>query len=423
MHQLMPFLLVQVDIKEFNDRNMALTTFTGQLTQPTSTNASFGVTGVGFTPKVILFFANDQTADGSAIHLATYLGMATSSSNRTGMSMIAVTASTDDRYQSGSTCLIITNITETILVKADLVSLDSDGFTLNFSTVDSTARKINYMCLGGADLTNANIVNMDSVTGPSQAVTGMGFKPDTLIIFSPTFGTTDPGGDGGGGGGASTCMGFVTSTTQSVAYGSDAQSCVQKSGGIVITRPNGNAGTIRFECTLTSFDSDGFTVNWGTASSGRRFYCLGLKGGQYKAGVFNQNTSNGNQAITGVGFKPTGIMMLSQNAAATTSIQTNARRLSIGAGSDSTHRKSTWTGTDATNWNENLDSSNLIKTYTPGALGSPTLNSAADLVSFDSDGFTINDSTTDATSREIGYIIFGSAATTKHFLASMGVGS
>jgi hypothetical protein len=254
---------------------MALQVKAGQITQPTSTgNAAF--TGVGFVPKVIILFASDKTADGSAINNALYRGMATSTSNRIALAGVATQYGTEvnDRYANSGKCFVIVTTANAILVSADLVSFDADGFTLNFDTVDATARKINYIALGGSDITNVKILKFTQNAGTgSQGVTGMGFKADSLIMMSSST-TADPGGDTASGGDVITGIGTAANAA---AVSADSDETMQIVGDI-INRPTGGDGTIRYEATLTSIDSDGFTVNWSTASA-RDVWALGIKGG------------------------------------------------------------------------------------------------------------------------------------------------
>ena len=47
-------------------------------------------------------------------------------------------------------------------MRANFVSFDADGFTLNFSQSDTTAYKVNYVAFGGTDITNSVIKTLTS---------------------------------------------------------------------------------------------------------------------------------------------------------------------------------------------------------------------------------------------------------------------
>jgi hypothetical protein len=129
-----------------------------------------------------------------------------------------------------------------------------------------------------------------------------------------------------------------------------------------------------------------------------------MRGPQFKVSSFNQATSTGNQSLTGAGFTPKASIMISANDVAANNDAAQAHaRVSFGWATGTSARASLWIGeTDnvsPTVANRNLDQAKLIKLMTEGA--SPAVNAAADHVSFDSDGQTINWTTADATARQI----------------------
>lgn len=402
---------------------MALNTKVGNFTQPVANNASFAVTGVGFTPKAIILFATDETVVGVSANRAQYHGMATSTTNRAAISAVHTSASANsDRGHDDTKCFIVLNTSGTTIVAADFVSFDADGFTLNFSTTDLVARKIGYIALGGTDLTNVFIKEfIAAASNTSQAFTGVGFKPDAIILMSAQVSSAL----GNNISACDTMLSFVdTSLNQfvsdNVTHGSTES--VQKAK---IISKSSEGGTLTYEGNLTSFDTDGFTINFTITSSVKYCFALCLKGGKYKTAVFNQATGTGNQAVTGVGFQPTGVILQSVNNTTQAGLITTQTRLSFGAASSSTSRASIWNGGGNTGTMDNdFDSGKILNMITEGA--TPTTNTSADFVSLDSDGFTINNTTADATAREIVYFAVGSNAVAavnrfQHF-ALLGVG-
>jgi len=408
---------------------MAFSTKVGSFTQPTSTNASFAVTGVGFQPKALIFFMNGQTADGSAAIRYHVMGMATDSTHRACVSFYQKDQNTqsDTRAHDDTKCLVFVDTTSTAVVKADLVSMDSDGFTLNFSVVDANARIVNYIALGGADLTNAFLKEyiQNSTTG-NQALTGVGFQPTSIIFMGASNGTAPPNIPATGLNGSNIIYGVTTGTSTGGAHGNDYHDSRQKANDVIIRANGGGSNSLSQEATLVSFDSDGFTINIGTASGNRYVWALCLKGGQVKAGTFTQKTSTGSQATTGIGFQPTGLILFSANDVVQSAVNTSQSFVSFGAGNSSSSRGCIWSGVDANHADQNLDRTNIIKMMTPAAAGAPTTQAAADLTSLDSDGFTLTWGSADATAREIIYLAFGSNAATgarpKGFISMMGVG-
>jgi hypothetical protein len=401
---------------------MSFLTKVGSLTSPTSTGNQ-AITGVGFQPKAIIFWGfYNPTADGSIANVTPFYGIVSDTTHRGAVNF----ASTDNvsplsqtvRGHANDKVIYATGTAATIRLAADLVSFDADGFTINWSTVQATGYIVNYMCLGGADLTNAIVLqNTTKTTTGSQGYTGAGFKPDALITISAGHGTAP---DNTQQNIPHPFMSFATATAQkalSLSYEDDGASHAlpqtqQKTD--VLSLING-VGTQTLDATLTSLDTDGFTLNYGAAdATARYFWTLCLKGGQYKVGVDTQNTSASTKATTGVGFVPTGLLLMSQGQAASTSIQ-NAGRQSFGGASATNARGAialdNQYNATTTSASENLDRANIIKVITAGH-GTPTVVSAADLSSFDSDGFTLNWGTADATAREFIYMAFGSTAIT-----------
>lgn len=390
----------------------------GTITSPTTTgSASF--TGVGFRPKVILLFFEKQTATGSGVDYLHGAGFAYSNTNRRAVSSVyldGVAGGTINmaRAQSNEHVLYAYNTTAgstSAFLVADLISFDVDGFTLDFNTVQGSGYLIGYVALGGDNLTNVAIKDVQAPAAPgSQAYTGVGFQSDAIITISNSDTSAGPGSSHNAG--ARIMMGFGTSTdSKTIATLGDDVVTVKKHAKVqktdIAIGIDGTVPSVLFEATLTSLDSDGFTWNWSTTSLNRYVFVLCLKGGNYKVGTFNQATSTGNQSITGAGMQPSGVILTSANAASSTSIATN-NDFSIGAASSSSSRFGMWLGSsgDPTVVDHYYDQSNVLQMYTEGT---PTQVTTADYVSNDSDGFTINNTTVDGTSREVVYFAFGTA--------------
>lgn len=112
---------------------------------------SQAVTGVGFQPRLVIFStAGMANGDVGANHAMLSIGAATGSSAQV-CSLIADehnVATTDARaYQSSSRCILIGDNPGTIRAQAALTSMDTDGFTLNWSTNDANANAVNYLAL------------------------------------------------------------------------------------------------------------------------------------------------------------------------------------------------------------------------------------------------------------------------------------
>lgn len=398
---------------------MAFSAKAGTISSPTSTGAQ-GYTGVGFQPKVVIFIFEENTADGSGVNVSRGIGFAISSSSRASVAtsyLDAVSGGTINmnRGHSNAHCIYYyknNGGSDTAFLVADLDSMDSDGFTLDWTTVQASAYKISYIALGGTDLTNVAIKQLQSPASTgSVGYTGVGFQPDSAISISTGSATTPPAVNNNSG--SRQGISFINSSAQK-GLGVDwsdvsftkRQGIVQKTNAHVSANAD-SSPTIYNEASFTSFDSDGFTLNWTTITASNRYaYVLCLKGLQSKVGVFNQNTTGtgtGNQSITGVGFQPAVTMYFSANRASSTSVQTPAQ-YTFGGATSSSARFSLWSGGSGTSTSvadHNTDNANVLKMMTEGT---PTTNTVADFVSHDSDGFTINNTTVDGTAREVVYM-------------------
>lgn len=393
---------------------MAIEAKTGTINCPASTGNT-GFTGVGFQPKAIIFYWTLQTADGTGADMALGIGTAASSSQENLIFMGAddnVSTSDSSRSSSNAACIrALTPGTATVVMAADLVSFDADGFTLNFTTVTSGV-DIHYLALGGDSITNAAAGTQTSpaATG-NQAVTGLGFQPD-FVLFIWSRHTAD---DGSTNGNALLGIGAATSstarwalqgrTTHSELNAETAK--IQRTDHCIVSL-NTTADSINGSADFVSMDSGGFTINWDDATSdSMRWHYICLKGGNYNVGTISQKTSTGNQGYTGVGFQPSGIFLASANKTSGTTVVVD-NEVSIGSGTSSANRASAWGGdndnADPMECDSDSDTTKIIKLF---SAGTPTLNAAADLVSLDSDGFTLNWTTADATAREICYVAFG----------------
>lgn len=375
-----------------------------------SATGSQTVTGVGFQPKAVLLFATKVTADGTAVHYNIGLGYATASTAEASIAVSdtdAVTTTSNRRSSSNADTVNFETLAGNALT-ADFTSFGADGFTLNWTAVNNGV-DVHYLAWGGSDITNvkAGTFNQALATG-NQAVTGVGFQGEFGIFLHSNLAVDDSSSTNGQ-------AGFGAAVSSSAQW---AQNWLMSNGvttsvavGTQVTTAcitlNSQFGIV-YRADFVSWDSDGFTINNSTVDGeANRIHYLVFAGGQYKVGAFDQPGSTGNQAVTGVGFTPKGVLLSSYNHAANVSQQNHART-SIGAGIDSTNRRAIWAGTSNGVTTTVADQATLqTKVIRLATEGTPTTNAEADFVSNDSDGFTINWSTVDATARQVVYMAFG----------------
>lgn len=180
---------------------------------------------------------------------------------------------------------VLADLTHTALSStAQINTLDASGFTVERTTGSATT--ISYLAVNLSDF-SANLVEaaMPSSTG-SQAVTGFGFQPTQVIVLGSAEATLDTYSNSGAGGDIVThTFGYFDASSQWVANGCgevgaattiNAKSNLNVTDAVqIISNTGGSLG----RASLTSFDSDGFTLNWNAASAlVPKIFYLGLEG-------------------------------------------------------------------------------------------------------------------------------------------------
>lgn len=392
----------------------------GSIIQPASTGQVV-YTGMGFRPKLILFFVNQRTSDGDTGHYGIGWGVGASSTSRISISGMAQSTGTSnaDRRIDNSKAINFMDYSQTVLLAADLVSLDDDGFTLNFTTTDGSGRIISYLAFDDADITNVNILEKTSpTTAISQDYTGMGFQADALICMTIAENVAAPDSHNK----IQWSIGFgIGDLTQRVVGNQiqDGQATANTKTSLktdkIVSVPDAGGASLLLEGALTAIGSDGFTINWTTVPSAadtRRFWIIGLKtvsGKAFKIGTVVQPTSTGSQAITNVGIKPKNILFIGSHLTVA-GVDTTRTTMMLGAASGPSNRFAYWTGYDEAGTdfgNMRLLTNRLLAAYLEVSGGSSTAQAAADLTSFDVNGFTNNWGAADATQRLFPYLAYG----------------
>lgn len=382
--------------------------------------ASQSITGVGFKPKAVIFFWTQQTGAGTGFKkdVNTGVGFATGPANQRAVTVTAqdnTIDSDDGRMRSESNVIVFLSgggPPTGVLAQANLTSLDADGFTMNWTTNDNKAYRIHYMALGG-DMTDAfaGSFNLNTAVG-NQAVGGVPFKPDfVMFLWSFTEGVdtlTAHSEMGVGFARSSTARGALVQAAPDGDPTNVNKRWQQRTDSAILvlnptTTPPGQDAIADF----VSMDANGFTINKSDAPAAVvPIFYLALKGGRHQVGAFNQATAVGNQAITGVGFKPEHLMLSSFNLVAQAGIAGGAGGVSFGAARHPTARGSIWfqdNNVDRSDANMYTSTTDVLTLAT----GPNTINAQADFSSFNTDGFTLNWTTAAAPARQILYWVVG----------------
>ena len=372
------------------------------------------ITGVGFQPKIVLFWWGGSTASTDTVAGGTYnvgFGAAASSSSRwctMGMSEDAQTE--EDAFYSISDLECIRAYTDTATLDGimDFVSMDADGFTLVVDDAFTQAYRISYLALGGADLTDVYLGHTAFHTAVEEySVTGVGFQPDAVLFAGRGAGHYRAASAHG-----NFCLGMATGASNqgaisAFAYDGQATSWAQ---GYGYNGECNNAWISGYRDAFVSFGADGFTLDHlegTTANSFYHFICL--KGGQYSVGDITTKTDGTDIAET-VGFQPSAILFASANRAVSTQdTMTDHARISIGAGTSTTNRACA-----AISDEDNLaDTETAFANYDSAVYAhvvDDDTSGLMDLKSIDADGFTCVMDEVDASACWVTYLAIGATA-------------
>ncbi|MGI8548111.1 MAG: LamG domain-containing protein [Gemmatimonadaceae bacterium] len=390
---------------------MTMLTKTGQFNASTVTGNQ-SVTGMGFAPRALIFWTVGATNNDefNTVSFAQGIGFTTGPSNSYAQSSIAATTASTATYRRvESVAILQTDSTATLVLRrADLVSLDSDGFTVNWTAAITSGGFgiIHYLALGGSDLTGARVVNWQMPgTAGAKAVTGVGFQPD-CVIHAHAGGVTTLNANATAQ--ATFGLGVMTANGDqwATAYAGNSTSANARDQETnqTITLVD-TAGSVSAQAAFGSMDSDGFSLNFSIAGGVYQSISLCLKGGRYKAGRFIKSTATAPvaQAVTGTGFAPKAVLLAGVEDIVRTGGLTGAMAFGLGA-TDGTSGFATSLYGAATATRTNNDDSAKVYTKDNGA---KTVVAEAGMSSIDTDGFTLGWTTNDAVATSILSLAFG----------------
>lgn len=368
------------------------------------------LTGFGFQPKVFMVWWSGGTNEGDTVASGTIrsgFGAATSSTNRFCLFGYSLDeGASSDTYCGFNNDRLISIYSSPSVVEGhlDFVSLDADGVTLVVDDQFSNTYKINYLALGGDDLTNVYISSKAMpLTLGNYSTTGVGFKPDALITAMPNV--TLPNGNADafyfnlgmatGSSNQGTVWGYSqdgATTANTLGYGYNGETIVY-----------GNAARDSF----VSFDNDGFTLNHleGTTTA-FVYWFIALKGGRYSVGDITTRT-DGNDIQETVGFNPLALLISSANRTLSTQdTLTDHNRISVGATTSPNNRVVTaWSDEDALGDTETAYANYSSAVY--AYVKDDAIVGLMDIKSIDQNGFTSVMDYTDPSACWVNYLAIG----------------
>lgn len=381
------------------------------------TTGTQAITGVGFTPKVLILWTFGGTSDATfnTNRARWTLGYAVGTAAVDQFSHHGSYLSSNSSHFRRSSQNIFCAGEAANVTTGALSSFDSDGFTINWTVNNVTDTSIvHYLALAGTEV-SGKVLEFGSPAGTGNfSRTGAGFQPNLVLLTGQgdvSLDVTD--------GSASPRLGAFTTTDKSAAsafYASSSPNTIADRGHDVKAYLVVNV-TPAFSVVwdFVSMDADGFTMNQTTTDgSGRRNGALCLNVPHVAVGKFQKSTGTApvSQSISGLGFSPTALLLFGDQFETNASPSATGAKLGIGGSDGTTSEAGAMEGPHGV-----VAASATVRGYDmTGAAyvkidnNTGTIDAVATLSSFDAGGFTLNWTTNDAIATEISYIALGPSA-------------
>lgn len=391
----------------------SLLTQVGQFTA--STVGATTTVSTSFQPKALILWTAGKTSgteSGPAIFSMGFVDSAGHMESYSWASDDAVATSNAGMAFTAVALRIFTNGTPTTATGGQITGIvyNSNNFVATFNATPSAAWLINFIAIGGSDVTNTFVgtFNTTSSTGV-HSVTSAGFQGNMLftmgsLVPSPTTGTS-----------AGFCFGAAVSTTKRFSLTgmtTDAQNttanlhAVSRSENTKVVQLIFTDGTQIVAADFNGFTATGFDYNQTKASATAwQFGFLDIQGGQWDVGTGAKPTTATTQTVTGEAFQPS-FLMLSTNSTTAFASTTSDEVESIGA-TDGTNQVFA-NSTEVSAISTVAKSSSSVAQVLLDRDG--TNNPAASFTSFNPDGWTITWNAMGA-AKEVGWITAASSST------------
>lgn len=379
------------------------------------------VSGVGFQPKVVLFWWSGRTESvdttNGSIDIKGGFGAMVSGTERGASAFYmddANSISDTNGVIRNDACIATTSGALATDGLADFSSMDADGFTVIIDDAFSTDIRVSYLALGGTDLTNVTVNTFDIATsGASQNVTSAGFQPDAVFLSGVSSAYNTVGNQ------ISFYLGVAAGATPTnnltVFRSEDNSGNTQNksyalSGSSVGMIASGLTTTLDHEASVSAWLSNGFTLSVPNLPSftTKNIY-VALKGGSYYANeLLTQTDTTTDIAKSGFGFTPSAAFFLSAcRAESTAATASDGVDLSMGA-FDSTSSRCAQGVQEEHNTAvaEDAASLELDEVYT-NISTADAVEGLMDIKSVDADGFTCIMDDADPSQSWVGFIAMG----------------
>lgn len=364
----------------------------------------------GLTPKAAILIVSTGITDGSVVNHASLSVGATDGTNQWATTTLARNGqTTSDTWSRAATTRLLTQLSTSsgnLVADAAFDSFISEGIRINWTDASPNAYLLTVIFFAGTDL-SVLAGTVDAVT-PDQTETTVTttFEPDTVFFAGvglTSFGNTSTAGMYPQFGFANNDPGGIQQAV--VAHNSvDNNSGAACEGAIYTDRIGAivSGGSLSRSYELSAFTSSAFKVKV-HGSTNQVFGYLALNfGGKAEAyvGTVASPTSTGNAAVTGVGFEPQAVVLapshLSSSATVQTSV-TNVMATGLTAFTATAAFSTVVADEDASATTDSQAVSDNVPLILPLPNGTAGLSTTT--YSLDSDGYTLNYGTVQASGR------------------------
>ncbi len=373
---------------------------------------TLSITGIGFKPIAILFMLADPGSSGStdvdARGTSVRWGFGFSANLEDRGIGVHHTDPDPNKYE----CIIyndrsvVHHYVPSGAERMYVQSYDSDGFTLKTTTSWSQSIVVAYMALAGDGVEADLHGNIGGIVGEHDS-TPFSFDPDLLISFMNSIYQIS-----GNLRGLNAIVGVADSLGDYVA-GSFADNDAGNnsfgdnyifSGEMWAAR--GTAGRDR----LVNFITNGYRHEVLEALAGwGEVHVMGIKTGGVKTGDFLTQTSIGQFSVTGIGFKPVGLMLVSLSIPESTqdTVDVGDAKMVMGFTDGTAQRCTGYTADHGVNPPRSTCFYQKDGVYFNNGTVAAGFLGIAEFVSFDSDGFTLDMTDADPTASFVWYVALG----------------
>jgi hypothetical protein len=278
------------------------------------------ITGLGFQPKVVLFFHTPDTVD-IASQTANY-NMSIGADDGTSKGAIcefAPNGNSGAETNYVAQCYgwsIVGSVDASSIWRAGISSMDADGFTITVAAAPTLGYRVGYMAMGGVGMTGVKVGYFPMTTGV-QTISGLGFQPTGLIAFSAGLTSLPLDPAFGGSHASSVGIGFSDGALmrghgewhRASGVSVKVRARTDRNDNM-LAAPLSSTG-YAYAFSFGAFNADGFTISNNVNGGSAYAFYVAFNGATVSVGNITSPAVTGAFSITGLSFNPNAVLMAS----------------------------------------------------------------------------------------------------------------